>query len=188
MSPLRMQTRYSVIACVIAAGCGSDQSAPPQETADTPAITTTVEVKPEQGAVELGTSTAKLDALGIVRFEIPYKFTKGSPTKTYMCEIDFPGTTKKGMRPLEAWELKPEGVIKTGIETGETPVTTFEATFSEAESPDRGYTVISNKVSGDVDTTVLKSRESAAATPNGTKEAESEPAVDSSKTTGGTPQ
>ena len=37
-----------------------------------------------------------------------------------------------------------------GIEVGDNKVDAFELTFSEADSPDRGYTVISNTLVGQV--------------------------------------
>ena len=50
-----------------------------------------------------------------MRFEVAYKFTKGVAGKYYMCELSFPEAKKQRVKPMEWWELKPEGVIKDEI-------------------------------------------------------------------------
>ena len=85
-----------------------------------------------------------------VRFEVNYRFTKGKPDKYYMCEVTFPGTKNHGAKPMESWELKPEGSSRTGSCCPSLPVETFEIRVSEADSPQNGYKLISNVVSGPV--------------------------------------
>lgn len=102
------------------------------------------------GVVELSSASAVLDDSQVVRFEINYRFTSGAPVKTYLSNVKFPGTDQAGIKPLESFELKPEGSFKMGIEVGDNKVESFEITFSEADSPDRGYTVISNTLTGAV--------------------------------------
>ena len=138
-----------------AGGCWRESSnAIPQAASQQPtAAKAAVLTESRRGAVELLKATAKLDELNVVRFEIAYRFTTGSPTKTYLCEIAFPGTDQWGTKPLEAFELESEGVIRTGIEVGDQPVREFEVTLSEADSPDQGYHLISNRLSGVVQRT-----------------------------------
>jgi len=137
------------------AGCDGGGGMPPATTPaspkpSAPATTTRVENAPP-GVVELTSATARLDSQAdthFVRFEIAYKFTSGSPVKHYMVEIAFPGTTNHGVKPMDAWEVKPEGVIKTGIQVADDTVKEYSITFAEADSPDRGYKVISNTLTG----------------------------------------
>lgn len=103
------------------------------------------------GVVELISAKAQRQPDKIIRFEVAYKFTSGSPVKNYMLNLGFPGTTVAGNKPMDAWEVKPEGVIKTGMPVGDADAKTFELTFSEADSPDRGYKIISNTLTGDIE-------------------------------------
>ncbi len=48
----------------------------------------------------------------LLKFEVKYKFTKGSPNKSYVCMINFPGTKNQGQKPMEAWEMKMTGPSK----------------------------------------------------------------------------
>lgn len=143
----------------IAASCDRG-SAPQKEVqskptapAETPAATTavvTTEPAPA-GVVELISATGRLNDDNIVRFEVNYRFTSGSPTKHYMCEFTFPDTNNRGFKPLDAWEVKPEGVIKTGIQVSDASVKKYSITFSEADSPQQGYKVISNTLTGEIE-------------------------------------
>src|SRR5690606_916654 len=94
---------------------------------------------------------AVLDDLGIVRFTIHYRFTSGAPTKFYQCDITFVDADRYGIKPMMAYELSPAGSFTTGIEVGDAPVKEYTITMSEAESPDRGYKLISNTLRGEVD-------------------------------------
>jgi hypothetical protein len=85
-----------------------------------------------------------------VRFAVKYRFTKGGPTKHYLCEITFPGTDNQGAKPMSSWELSGAGVVRDGIRLSRPPVDSFEIRVSEADSPQAGYHVISNIASGDV--------------------------------------
>ena len=139
-------------------GCGQDSTTaegPDSATANDSSTTsepssTSVEA-PEPGVVELKQANAELND-GIVQFEVAYAFTSGSPVKTYLCTVQFSDSEQAGIKPLEAFELHPEGSFRMGIEVGDNPVDEFEITFSEADSPDRGYTVISNTLTGQVTT------------------------------------
>jgi len=106
----------------------------------------------EPAEVELGEPTASFQAPGIVRVEIPYKFVAGSPVAHYGCEVKFLDTDFTGLKFMQAWELKKEGVIRDGFEVGKEPKGAFEVVFTEAESPDRGYHPISKVVTGQVGT------------------------------------
>jgi len=83
-----------------------------------------------------------------VRFKVQYKFLEGAPTKYYMCTFEFPGTTKKGLKPLDAWEMKPEGTIIAGVEVGSEKLTEFTVRLAETDSPDQGYRDNSNVFTG----------------------------------------
>lgn len=125
--------------------CGQRPAAPEE-----PAIETTSSGPTEPGQIELSDPQVTLVEPNQVRFEVRYKFTKGKPSKYYMCDISFPGTPNHGSKPMEKWELKSEGVIKDGIILSKPPVQTFEIRVSEADSPEKGYKPISNSVSGTV--------------------------------------
>ncbi|MEZ6130183.1 MAG: hypothetical protein R3C59_15975 [Planctomycetaceae bacterium] len=107
-------------------------------------------ISAEVGVVELTSATAKLDKDQIVRFQVDYRFTSGAPVKTYLCTVNFPNSDQAGVKPLERFELGPEGTFTMGIEVGDNVVDAYELRFSEADSPDRGYTVISNTLTGQV--------------------------------------
>jgi hypothetical protein len=86
----------------------------------------------------------------IIQFEVKYRFTKGQPDKYYACDVSFPGTENHGVRLMESWELKTEGMIKDGIVLSKPPVKSFAIQVSEAPSPMERYQKISNVVSGPV--------------------------------------
>lgn len=132
-------------------GCGNGTDGESRGRANV-ATARAVEVSSEPSVVELKQATAVLDDLGIVRFTIDYAFTAGAPTKFYQCDITFVDADRYGIKPMTASELSPTGTINTGIEVGDAPVNEYTITLSEAESPDRGYTVISNTLRGVVDT------------------------------------
>lgn len=141
----------STLLCLVAAGltgCGGSQ--PAGAVTEKPVITAQV-VDPVPGEVELTTAKAAWQPGDIVQFDIAYKFTKGSPSKHYMVNFAFPGSEAIGQRPMEAWETKPEGMIITGLPMSDHGVEKFAITFSEADSPDRGYTVISNTLTGTIE-------------------------------------
>jgi hypothetical protein len=129
---------------ILITGCGQKAEAP--ETAAQP----TRPVSSEPGEIELSDPVVTLAEPNTVRFEITYRFIQGKPDKYYLCEISFPGTPNHGVKPMESWELKSHGVIKDTIPLFKPPVQTFEIRVSEADSPQNGYKIISNVVSGPV--------------------------------------
>jgi hypothetical protein len=115
------------------AGCSQQESHSARSAG--PTITKTTDAGPiAPGGVELKSASAARDENNVIRFEVSYLFTSGSPVKTYLCNVTFPGSDQVGIRPLESFELKPEGTFKMGIEVGENKVDAFELTFSEADS------------------------------------------------------
>ena len=122
----------------------SQQPAPVRAVAPAPPIAT------EPGQIELSDAKATMAPQNRVHVEVRYRFTKGKPDKYYLCEITFLGTTNVGARPLDTWEMKPEGVFKDVVQLNKPPVEKFEIRFSEAESPQNGYKMISNVASGPV--------------------------------------
>jgi len=108
-------------------------------------------VSTEPGEIELSEPKATFAPMDRVRVEVRYRFTKGRPDKYYLCEITFPGTTNVGARPLDTWEMKPEGVFKDVVQLQKPPVEKFEIRFSEAVSPQNGYKIISNVATGKVE-------------------------------------
>lgn len=105
----------------------------------------------EPGEMELSEAKAKFTPPNRVRVEVRYRFTKGRPEKYYLCEISFPGTTNVGAKSMDSWELQPDGVFKDVVQLNKPPVDKFEIRFSEADSPQNGYKMISNVASGTVE-------------------------------------
>ena len=131
--------------------CGFAVTACKPNGASAPAATTTAVVKDAvPGKIEI--SAVDLTMLeDSARFKVHYKFLEGSPSKYYMCTFEFPGTTKKGLKPLDAWEMKPEGVIVAGVELGPEKLTEFTVHLAEADSPDAGYRDNSNVFAGKIE-------------------------------------
>jgi hypothetical protein len=125
-------------------GCGPKGGASPQ-------VLPVQQSSSEPGEIELSDAKVTLADERTVRFEVKYRFTKGKPDKYYSCDVSFPGTANLGVRTMSSWELQTEGVIKDGIVLRKPPVTSFEIRMSEAASPQDGYKVISNVVSGTVE-------------------------------------
>jgi hypothetical protein len=135
----------ALLLMVVIPGC----SRPLPTTPSTDAVAEVVERTIEPTHVELTEATATINELNVIQFQVNYKFTSGKPVKFYMVEFGFPGTDHRRQKAMEAWEMKPEGWVKSGVELpeGESPVE-FTVTLSEADSPDRGYSVISNTLNG----------------------------------------
>ncbi len=134
------------------AGCHGEIPRP-KVAASTAAITATV-ADAAPGVVEITSVKAQRRGENLVFFEVDYKFTSGSPIKNYMLHLGFPGTSIAGKKPMDAWEVKPEGTIKTGMPVTDSEANAYEVTFAEADSPDRGYTIISNKFTGEIEPAV----------------------------------
>ena len=117
-----------------------------------PVTKATVAAPAEKGQVELSNPKVTLVPPQLLKFEFDYVFVKGSPTKSYMCELTFPGTDNTGRKALEGWELKPSGVIKGAIELQslDPPTLTYEIALGEADVPQNGYERISNVLTGEV--------------------------------------
>jgi len=129
-------------------GCGpakAPSSSPPAQTE-----ARVVDVGPTK--VELGPAKAawREPEAEVVKFEIPYQFTSGSPLKVYQCRVTFPDQGAAGVKPMEAWELKQEGVIRTGIPANGQLVKAYKIEFWEAEAPDKAFYLVSNTVTGEV--------------------------------------
>jgi hypothetical protein len=86
----------------------------------------------------------------LVQFEVKYRFTQGRPDKYYSCEVSFPGTPNHGVKMMEGWELKAEGVIRDKVMLSRPGAKSFEIYLSESPSPRESYKKISNVVSGRV--------------------------------------
>ncbi len=136
-----------VIGCV--AGCQAEAVKPTASAA--PSVITATMADATPGVVEITGVKAERKSDDIVTFEVTYKFTSGSPVKHYMLNLTFPGTSVSGQKPMDAWEVKPEGVIKTGLPVADPAAKSYAITFAEADSPDRGYTVISNTFTGEIE-------------------------------------
>jgi hypothetical protein len=108
------------------------------------------EVPQEPGEIELSDPKVTFEEPNIVRFEVKYRFVKGRPDKYYACDIAFPGTLNHGRKVMDSWEMKPEGVLKDGVELRERGAKTFEIYMSETTSPQLGYQKNSNVVKGQV--------------------------------------
>ena len=130
---------------ILAAGCGhpGTSSAPPSHARH--ASTTPSEV-------ELSDPTVTLLEPTLVQVEVRYRFTKGQPDKYYACEVSFPGTPNHGVKMMESWELKPEGVIRDKFQLRQPGAKSFEIYLSETPSPQQApYKKISNVVGGAIE-------------------------------------
>jgi hypothetical protein len=155
-TPVLSTWRFAAITLVIltlSAGCEPKDPAAetqPEAVPALPAVEDDGESSPQRAAVELLGTTAALGDDGIVRFNIQYRFTSGSPKKFYVVTIAFPGADRHGVKHMNAHELQTEGTITTGIEVGSAPVDEFEITMSEADDPQQAYFLISNTLTGNV--------------------------------------
>ncbi len=100
--------------------------------------------------IQLSDPKVTLVGSGIIQFEVKYCFTQGKPNKYYSCDISFPGTTNHGVKLMESWELKAEGVIRDKIMLSQPGAKSFEIHVSESPSPREPYRRISNVVNGSV--------------------------------------
>lgn len=144
-----MRRWLAVILCVVGLSSGCRRSEPKPE----PVTEATVGVvSTEKSEVVLSEPVLTFVPPELLKFEVKYQFVKGSPTKNYVCVLNFPGTNNQGQKPMDAWELHMSGTIKGGIELQslDPPVKAFEITVGEAEVPQSGYTTISNKITGEV--------------------------------------
>lgn len=142
-----VRSAIGLVLMMAAVGCAGCKPA-----AETKVTQATVAAPAEKSEVELSNPKVTFEPPQLLKFELEYKFVKGAPTKNYMCDLSFPGTGNSGKKILEAWELKPSGVIKGGIELQslDPPAKKFEITLGEAEVPQSGYQTISNVLTGDV--------------------------------------
>jgi len=127
---------------ILASGCSHKTSAP--------APLVVQHAAPTPGEIELSEPKVAFVEPDLVQVEVKYRFTKGQPDKYYSCDITFPGTRNRGVKPMLSWELKPEGVIRDKFQLSKPGAKTFEISMSETESPQSGYTKISNVVSGPI--------------------------------------
>ena len=143
------KTALVLFALAIGFSSACSSNSPKKTTVATQASST---AQTEKSEVELYDAKIMLEPPELLRFEVRYRFTKGAPTLNYMCELTFPGTENVGKKPLEAWELKLEGIIKGGIELQSSVPNAkdFEITLGEAEVPQSGYKKISNVLKGKV--------------------------------------
>jgi hypothetical protein len=131
---------------VLASGCGQKTAAPApavQQTPPQPASQT-------PGEIELSDPKVSLLEPALIQFEVKYRFTQGKPDKYYSCDVLFPGTPNHGVKMIESWELKPEGVIQDKIMLSQPGAKSFEIHMSEAPTPRDRYQKISNVVSGPI--------------------------------------
>jgi hypothetical protein len=86
----------------------------------------------------------------LVQFEVKYRFTRGQPERYYSCDISFPGTANHSVRPMDAWELKPQGVIRDRAQLSEPGAKSVAIYMAESASPREAYKKISNVISGPI--------------------------------------
>jgi hypothetical protein len=127
----------------VAPGCGGK--------ADGPAPAVVARQAPSTpGEIELSDPKVTLVEPTLVQFEVKYRFTRGRPDRYYACDISFPGTPNHGVRQMEAWELKPQGVIRDRIVLSQPGAKSFAIQMSESLSPREAYKKNSNVVSGTI--------------------------------------
>lgn len=136
----------AILALILLPACGQRAASPaPKPVAavrETPAL---------PSEIELSDAKVTLHEPDIVGFEVKYRFTKGQPNQYYSCEITFPGTENLGVRLMESWELKTEGVIRDKVMLSKPGVKSFEIHMSESSSPMATYKIISNVLSGPIE-------------------------------------
>lgn len=137
---------------VVAAGCGQSPITPVTKGIATEGVNSAAPVADnapkEPAQVELFDDKVRIDDAGVFYFDVKYRFTKGAPRQFYLVTVKFPGTNNLCLKRMEAWELKAEGQIKDGIPLFERPITAYEITLSEADSPMNEYKLISNSLPG----------------------------------------
>jgi len=138
------RVRVLIPVFVLFLGCRSESSGPATDFVSTEVVST------EPGEILLSNAQVTMTDPNRIQFEVHYRFTKGKPDKYYMCEVSFPGTQNQASKPMERWQLQAEGVIRDGFRLPQPPVDTFEIRVSEADSPQNGYKLISNVVTGKV--------------------------------------
>jgi hypothetical protein len=128
---------------MLTAGCGQKPAAP-----STTVVVRTMPTTPSE--IELSEAKVTLLEPTKASIEVKYRFTKGQPNQCYSLDITFPGTSNQGIRRMDGWELKKEGVIRDQVMLREPGAKSFEVTMSETPSPQLGYKKVSNVVSGQI--------------------------------------
>ena len=124
---------------ILASSCGPKASVP------APALVAE-QTAPTPSEIELSDPKAVLLKGDIVQIEVKYHFTKGQPDKYYSCDVTFPGTSNRGVKPMMSWELTSEGVIRDKFQFSKPGAKIVEIFMSETTSPQNGYKKISNVV------------------------------------------
>jgi hypothetical protein len=127
----------------LAWGCGRKTPAPVE-------ISVTPPEAQVPGEIQLSDARVTLLEPTVVQFEVAYRFTQGRPDKYYSCDVSFPGTPNHGVKMMEHWELKMEGVIRDSVMLKQPGAKSFEIYLSESPSPRERYKKISNVASGPV--------------------------------------
>jgi hypothetical protein len=102
------------------------------------------------GEIELSDLKVTLVEPSLVQFEVKYRFTRGQPERYYACDISFPGTPNHGIRQMDAWELKPQGVIRDRVVLSQPGAKSLAMHMSESPSPREAYKKISNVIGGPI--------------------------------------
>lgn len=148
MSFLRLSRRGRALATLLMfmfPGCGEYQPAKqskPITTADTGPYVPC--------EVELSEPSVTIPEPGIAQFKVKYRFIRGSPTRFYSCEINFPGTPVRAVKRMEAWQLKTEGTIVDRLSIPGEGVKTYQILFCEAPSGMAPYEPVSNILKGNI--------------------------------------
>jgi hypothetical protein len=114
-------------------------------------IPATVKEPMEPRVIELSEAKATLLEPTLVAVEVRYRFTQGQPSQCYAWEITFPGTSNHGVRRMDSWELKTEGVIRDKITLSKAGVNSFAMYMAEAPSRREMYRKISNVLEGPIE-------------------------------------
>jgi hypothetical protein len=143
-----MRVRFpGLLICVLMASACTRRAEMPR-----PAVVAATPQAPLTPAlIELSGAKAKLIEPELVEFEVKYRFAEGQPQQTYACEITFPGTPNHGIRKMEGWELKSEGMIRDRVTLSKGGAKSFAIHMSEAPSRRDAYKKISNVVTGSID-------------------------------------
>ncbi len=140
-------------ACFLFSGTGCQPTARPNpkvQATDGPGEAEPPDDPNVANVVELSEGKATRDG-DLVHFEVHYRFKSGRSNQHYQCVFSVPGTKNHGIRTMDAWELKKEGVIKDSIQLYFFEnVEKFELKFLESRSPMLPYKQISNTLTGPI--------------------------------------
>ncbi len=132
---------------VMASGCGP-KAVPAGSSAGAAAVE-----EGAKGPAKIELSDAKVTPLEpmFVQFEVKYRFSEGRPASGYTLMLSFPDIKEQCMKGMEAFEVKPEGVIRDKFRLSKPIGKSFEMHMGESPSSSHAYHQRSNLVTGTIE-------------------------------------